>query len=101
MAVTRHEIALDRILFNVGTVVVGMNALVLQFSSSLIEMGFTLALVAGGLLLVGVLVSLLVFAYRSVLGDGPKDPREVAPEKTKDDDNGLREGDQNDEWDYY
>lgn len=78
-----------------------MNAIILQFSSNLIEMGFTLALVAGGLLLVGALVSFTVFLYRSVLGDGMKDPREVAPEKTKDDDNGLRKGDPNDEWDYY
>jgi len=78
-----------------------MNGILVQFSGTLVEMGFTLALLAGGLLLLGAVVSLLVFAYRSVLGEGSRDPREVAPEKTNDDEDGLSKGGPNDEWDYY
>jgi len=79
-----------------------MVAPVLQsFPSGLFEMAFTLALVAGALLLLGGMVSMGVFLYRSVKGDGMKDPREVAPEKTKDDDSGVSKGDTDDEWDYY
>lgn len=66
-----------------------------------IEMAFTAALVAGGLLFLGGLVSFGVFLYRSVKGDGMRDPREVAPEKVKDEDSGLSKGDSDDEWDYY
>ncbi|MEF8814697.1 MAG: hypothetical protein V5A55_12900 [Halovenus sp.] len=79
-----------------------MVAPVLQsFPSGLFEMAFTLALVAGALLLLGGMVSMGVFLYRSVKGDGMKDPREVAPEKTKDDDSDLSKGDSDDEWEYY
>jgi len=78
-----------------------MNAFVAQmFSSDLIQMALTAALVAGGILLLGGLVSFAVFGYRSIKGDGMRDPREVAPEKTKDDDE-LTEGGSDDEWDYY
>ncbi|PSP91721.1 hypothetical protein BRC87_02215 [Halobacteriales archaeon QS_4_66_20] len=65
------------------------------------EMAFSLALVAGALLLLGGMVSMGVFLYRSMKGDGMKDPREVAPEKTKDGDSGVTKGDTDDEWDYY
>jgi hypothetical protein len=78
-----------------------MAAPVLQFPSGLFEMAFTLALVAGALLLLGGMASMGVFLYRSVKGDGMKDPREVVPEKTKDDDSGATKGDADDEWDYY
>ena len=79
-----------------------MNAFVAQmFSSDLIQMALTAALVAGGILLLGGLVSFAVFGYRSIKGDGMRDPREVAPEKTKDEDSGLTKGDSDDEWDYY
>lgn len=69
--------------------------------SSLFEIAFTAALVAGGLLFLGGLLSFAVFIYRSVKGDGMRDPREVVPEKTKDDENGVTAGDPDDEWDYY
>lgn len=79
-----------------------MQAPVLQsFPSGVFEMAFSLALVAGALLLLGGMVSMGVFLYRSMKGDGMKDPREVAPEKTKDDDSGVTKGDTDDEWDYY
>ena len=76
-----------------------MNQMAAQFSGDLIGAAVTLALVTGGLLLVGALVSFAVFAYRSVKGDGMRDPQEVVPEKTTDE--GLSEGDADDEWDYY
>jgi hypothetical protein len=57
----------------------------------------TLALVTGGVLLLGALVSFAVFAYRSVKGDGMRDPQEVVPET----DERVTEGDADDEWDYY
>ena len=76
-----------------------MNVLVAQMSSDLLGGAFTVALVAGGLLLAGALVSFAVFAYRSVKGDGMRDPQEVVPEKV--DDDGPTEGGPDDEWDYY
>ena len=79
-----------------------MQTPVLQsFPSGVFEMAFSLALVAGALLLLGGMVSMGVFLYRSMKGDGMKDPREVAPEKTKDDDSGVTKGDTDDEWDHY
>lgn len=75
-----------------------MNAVVAQFSG-LFEAAFTLAVIVGGLLLGGALISFAVFAYRSVKGEGMRDPEEVVPEKVKDDD--LTEGGSDDEWDYY
>jgi hypothetical protein len=74
-----------------------MNQMAAQFSGHLIGAAVTLALVTGGLLLVGALVSFAVFAYRSVKGDGMRDPQEVVPETEE----GLSEGDADDEWDYY
>ena len=71
-----------------------------QFSGDLFGAAVTLALVTGGLLLIGALVSFAVFGYRSVKGDGMRDPQEVVPEKTTDDDD-LTEGSSDDEWDYY
>lgn len=76
-----------------------MATVVLQ--SGLLDMAFSVAFIAGALLLVGGLLSFAVFLYRSVAGDGMKDPREVAPEKVKDDDDGVSKGDADDEWDYY
>lgn len=68
--------------------------------AGLADVAFSLALIAGAALLLGAMVSLSVFVYRSVKGEGMKDPREVAPEKT-DDDAEVSEGDADDEWDYY
>jgi hypothetical protein len=68
--------------------------------SGLFDIALTGALVAGGLLILGGIVSFAVFAYRSVKGEGMRDPEEVVPEKV-DDEEGLSEGDADDEWDYY
>ena len=76
-----------------------MNSFIAQISSDLLGGALTIALVAGGLLLAGALVSFAVFAYRSVKGDGMRDPQEVVPEKV--DDDGPTEGEPDDEWDYY
>lgn len=65
--------------------------------TGLFDTAFTVALLAGGLLLLGGMVSFAVFAYRSVRGDGMKDPEEVAPDRDDD----LSEGDADDEWDFY
>lgn len=67
--------------------------------TSLLEMAFSVAVVAGGLLFLGGLVSLGVFLYRSVVGEGMKDPREVEAPTNVDD--GITKGDPDDEWDYY
>lgn len=75
-----------------------MDPAFLQLPSGLFGMAFTLALIAGALLLVGVMVSLGVFAYRSTRGDGVPDPEDVAPEKA---DEGVSEGHDDDEWKYY
>ena len=77
-----------------------MDPVIAQVSSDLLRGAFTIALVAGGLLLLGALVSFGVFAYRSVKGDGMRDPQDVAPEKTTDSDD-VTEGSPDDEWDYY
>ena len=62
-----------------------------------LEFAFSIALIAGALLLLGGLVSFAVFAYKTTRGDGMKDPREAMPEN----DDELTEGDSDDEWDYY
>ena len=66
--------------------------------NGLFETAFSVALVAGALLFIGGLVSFAVFAYRSVKGDGMKDPEEVRPDH---DDDELTKGDSDDEWDFY
>jgi len=76
-----------------------MRAVLAQGGSGLFELAFTAAVFAAGLLLLGGLASFAVFLYRSVRGDGMRDPREVAPEKAGDE--GVQEGDADDEWDYY
>lgn len=68
--------------------------------SGLLEMAFSVAVVAAALLFIGGLVSFAVYLYQSIAGDGMKDPREVVPENAADDE-GLRKGDPDDEWDYY
>lgn len=73
---------------------------ILAFSSALLDMAFTLALLAGGLLILGGLLSFVVFGYKSIYGEGMEDPREVVPEKVEDE-GGLRKGDADDEWEYY
>lgn len=75
-------------------------SVMLQFPSGLFEMAFTLALVAGAVLILGGLVSFGVYLYKSVRGEGMKDPREVAPEKVNDEEE-LSKGNQDDEWEYY
>lgn len=77
-----------------------MDPVVAQISSDLLSGAFSIAVIAGGLLLLGGLVSMAVFIYRSVKGDGMRDPQEVASEKTTDPDE-VTEGNPDDEWDYY
>jgi len=77
-----------------------MDLAIAMLSSDLLGGALTIALVAGGLLLAGALVSLAVFAYRSVKGDGMREPRRPGPETPADDDD-VTEGGPNDEWDYY
>lgn len=76
-----------------------MNLIVVQVSSDLLSGAFSIAVLAGGLLLFGALISFAVFAYRSVKGDGMRDPQDIAPENAADDD--VTEGGPDDEWDYY
>lgn len=71
----------------------------LVLGSGLFDAALTGALVVGGLLFVGALASFAVFLYRSVKGDGMRDPREVAPGKAGDE--GIQEGDSDDDWKYY
>lgn len=63
------------------------------------EMVFTFVLVVGALLFAGAMISFAVFAYRSVRGDGMKDPRETVSENA--DDDSLTKGGADDEWDFY
>lgn len=76
-------------------------AIVQTLPSGLFEMAFTLAVVAGAALLIGAIVSLAVFAYRNLKGEGMRDPEEVAPEKVADEEDGVSKADPDDEWDYY
>lgn len=76
-------------------------AILQTFPSGLFEMAFTLAVVAGGLLLIGATISLAVYGYRNLKGEGTRDPAEVAPERVDDEEDGIREADPDDEWDYY
>jgi len=76
-----------------------MFPVVAQLFGDIYGAAVTLALVTGGVLLLGALVSFAVFAYRSVKGEGMRDPQDVVPEKTTDE--GVTEGDADDEWDYY
>lgn len=69
--------------------------------TDLFEILFTTATVIAGLMLLGLTLSLGVYAYRATRGEGVKDPKEVVPERIEDDEEGVREGDADDEWDYY
>lgn len=69
--------------------------------SDIFEILFTAATVIAGLLLLGLTLSLGVYAYRATRGEGVKDPEEVVPDRIEDDDEGVTEGDADDEWDYY
>lgn len=79
----------------------GHLAIVQTMPSGIFEMAFTIAIVAGAILLIGAMGSLAVFGYRSVRGEGTRDPAEVVPEKVDDEENGVTKADPDDEWDYY
>lgn len=64
---------------------------------AVMDLAFSIALIAGALLFVGGLVSFAVFAYKTTRGEGMKDPRDAMPENEDE----LTEGDTDDEWDYY
>lgn len=72
-----------------------------QLPGGLLEMAFTLAMVAGAILIIGGMISMAVYLYRSVQGEGVPDPRESEATPAGDDDDELRKGDADDEWDYY
>ena len=59
------------------------------------------AVLAGTLVLLLAIVGLGAFAYRSLRGDGIEWPEDVADSEDDEDGDGLREGDSDDEWDYY
>jgi hypothetical protein len=72
----------------------------LQIGSGMLESLSQVAVIAGTGLLVLMLVALGGFAYKSLSGDGitwPEDVDDDAGEEGQ----GLRKGDQDDEWDYY
>jgi hypothetical protein len=94
-AVRSHLFLPRGTLLRPASVYSNMYVAVAQLPSDLFGAAFTIALVLGALLLLGGLVSFAVFAYRSVRGEGMRDPREVVPEEAGD------EGDSDDEWDYY
>ena len=70
------------------------------FGGGLLESAAQAAVIASTLVLVLMLVALGGFAYKSLSGDGitwPEDVDDDAGEEGQ----GLRKGDQDDEWDYY
>jgi hypothetical protein len=69
--------------------------------SGLFELAFAVAVLSGAVLLLGGLVSFAVFAYRSLRGEGMRDPRESSAGTAGDDESDLRKGDPDDDWDYY
>lgn len=88
-----------------GTILRGLESLpmVVLFHptllSGLLDLSFTVLLGIGAVLFVIGAVAFAMFAYKSIKSDGMKDPREVAPQATEE--NELREGDPDEEWDYY
>ncbi|PSQ61804.1 MAG: hypothetical protein BRD21_08505 [Halobacteriales archaeon SW_8_66_22] len=64
---------------------------------AVMDLAFSIALIAGALLFVGGLVSFAGFAYKTTRGEGMEDPRDAMPENEDE----LTEGDTDDEWDYY
>ncbi|MEF8758062.1 MAG: hypothetical protein V5A33_07475, partial [Halobacteriales archaeon] len=66
----------------------------LQFVEAVREV----AVVAGSLILLLMLVALFGFVYKSLQGDGIEWPDEQSPNE---DDDAVRKGSDDDEWDYY
>ena len=73
----------------------------LQIGSGMLESLSQVAVIAGTGLLVLMLVALGGFAYKSLSGDGVTWPEDVDDEGEEGQGQGLRKGDQDDEWDYY
>jgi hypothetical protein len=71
----------------------------LQFGSGLLESVGQIAVLAGTLLLVLMLVALGGFAYKSLRGDGVRWPDDV--EADGEENGAVREGGDDDEWKYY
>ncbi len=69
--------------------------------STLFEMAFTIALLAGAAILLGGLASLAVFIYKSTRGEGMKDPRESDVVSDATDEDTVSKGEPDDEWKYY
>ena len=74
-----------------------MSLFALQLAGSeMLEMAGQAAVIAGTLLLALGLVALLAYAYRNLGDEEMRWPEDVERE-----DDGLRQGDEDDEWDYY
>jgi hypothetical protein len=74
-----------------------MAQFVLQLAGSkLLEMAGQAAVIAGTLLLTAGLIALVAYAYRNLGDDGMRWPEDVEQE-----DGGVHQGDEDDEWDYY
>lgn len=74
-----------------------MQAAILQTGGGLLETVGQLAVIAGTLLLSLVLVAFAAFAYKSLRGDGVEWPEDRDPE----DEDGVQQGSDDDEWKYY
>jgi len=78
-----------------------MDSLVLQaFGSGLVGSIAQVAVIAGTLVLMMGLVAMGVYAYKNIRGDGVTWPDERDDMDVGDDD-GVRKGNKDDEWDYY
>lgn len=73
-----------------------MATAILQLGDGLLESVAQVAVIAGMLLLLAMIVALGGYAYKSLRGDGIEWPEDVEEE-----DDDLSEGSADDEWDYY
>jgi hypothetical protein len=74
-----------------------MSLAVLQVGGGLLESVSQIAVVAGTLVLAGMVVALVVYAYKSLSGEGIEWPED----KKEEGEGGVSKGSEDDEWDYY
>lgn len=74
-----------------------MESTLLQVGGGLLESVSQVAVLAGTVVLGGMVVALVVFAYKSLAGDGIEWPEDEAEE----DDESVSVGSDDDEWKYY
>jgi len=75
-----------------------MEPAILQGGGGVLESAGGAVALAASLLLLMMVVALGAFAYKSLRGDGIEWPDDREPE---DDEGGVRQGSDDDEWDYY